>query len=110
DDSQSLGDDADYPEGQVRRDRAASELFRRATLRPDQPDRARETKRRAPAGAQGARIHPATQERAVISDRRRAGLRRERVSFLQGLQEVHWPEVHGLSWPDAVGRRQNAAL
>ena len=85
-------------------------IFCRATLGPHQPNRARETERRAAPGAQGARIHRATQNGAAFIGGRRASIRRERVSLLQSLQENDWLEVYRLRWPGAIGRRQNAAL
>src|SRR5947207_15867308 len=90
---QGMGDNADYPEGKIWRNRAAPDILRRATLGADQSNHARKTKRRAAAGAQSARIHPGAQNGAPFISDRGPGVRRERLSFLQSLQEIYRSQI-----------------
>src|SRR6266700_2108521 len=101
--SQGMGDNADYPKGKIWRDRAATHVLRRATLGTDQPNHARKTKRRAAAGMQSARIHRETQNGTPLISNRGAGVGRERVSFLQSLQEDDRPQIYRLCRAGAAG-------
>src|SRR4051812_30845727 len=96
DDPKGVGVDADYSEGQVCRDCALTGIFCGPTLGPDQSDCARAPEYRAALGAEGQGVHRATQNGAALPCRRRPGLRRERLSLLQGLQKNDRHEVYRL--------------
>ena len=106
---QGMGDNADYSKGKIWRNRATPDILRRATLGVDQPNHARKTKRRAAAGVQSARIHPAAQNGAPFINDRGPGVRRERLSFLQSLQENYRSQIYRLCRAGAAGGRKDAA-